>query len=92
MKREREIKKTIKPICKTFKINYDYFKFTEGPELLILNDERIECTGDTIEQIKDKVIAYIFIKVYCKNNNIGAFEKQTIKAIKKNWIKIKEEL
>lgn len=91
MRREREIKRAIKPLCKALKINYDYFKFIEGPELLILNDERIECTGDTVEQIRNKVIAYIFVKYYCKNNSIGAFQKQTLNVIKKDWIKQKEE-
>lgn len=86
MKKEREIKKAIKPLCKIFKIKYDYFIFAEGLELLYLNDQRIKCTGDTIEQVRDKVIGYIFAEIYCKNNSIGAFQKQTLNVIKKDWI------
>lgn len=87
MKKEREIKKAIKPLCRIFKIKYEYFIFTEGLELLYLNDQRIKCTGDTVEQIRDKVIGYIFAEIYCKNNNIGAFQKQTLNVIKKDWVK-----
>ena len=85
MKKEREIKKAIKPLCKIFRIKYDYFIFAEGLELLYLNDQRIKCTGDTIEQVRDKVIGYIFAEIYCKNNSIGAFQKQTLNVIKKDW-------
>lgn len=85
MKREREIKKAIKPLCKIFNIKYYYFIFAEGLEVLCLNDQRIVCTGNTIEQIRDKVIGYIFAEIYCKNNSIGAFQKQTLNVIKKDW-------
>lgn len=91
MKRKRKIKKAIKPLCKIFKIEYDYFIFKEGLELLRLNNQCIECTGVTIEEIRDKVIGYIFVEIYCKNNTIGAFQKQTLNVIKKDWVKIKEE-
>ena len=90
MKKEREIKKKIKPLCKMFNIKYEYFTFTEGLELLRLNNQAIECTGDTIQQILDKTIGYIFVEFYCKNNNIGAFQKQTLNVIKKDWVRIKE--
>lgn len=86
MKKEREIKKAIKPLCKIFKIKYEYFVFVEGLELLYLNGQQIKCTGDTVEQIRDKVIGYIFAEIYCKNNSIGAFQKQTLNVIKKDWI------
>lgn len=86
MKKEREIKKAIKPLCKIFKIKYEYFVFAEGLELLYLNGQKIKCTGDTVEQIRDKVIGYIFAEIYCKNNSIGAFQKQTLNVIKKDWI------
>lgn len=86
MKKEREIKKAIKPLCKIFKIKYEYFVFTEGLELLYLNGQQIKCTGDTVEQIRDKVIGYIFTEIYCKNNSIGAFQKQTLNVIKKDWV------
>lgn len=85
MKKEREIKKAIKPLCKMFKIKYNYFIFAEGLELLYLNDQRIKCTGNTTEQVRDKVIGYIFAEIYCKNNSIGAFQKQTLNVIKKDW-------
>lgn len=91
MRREREIKKAIKPFCKIFGIKYEYFIIMPNVELLYLNGQQIKCTGDTVEQIRDKVIAYIFVKYYCKNNSIGAFQSQTLNVIKKDWIKQKEE-
>ena len=90
MKRERMVKKAIKSLCKTFGIKYGYYISIEGLELLYLNGQQIKCTGDTIEQIRDKVIGYIFVEMYCKNNSIGAFQKQTLNVIKKDWVKIEE--
>ena len=87
MKKEKEIKKVIKPLCKIFNIKYEYIEFIAGPELLYLNGQQIKCTGDTVEQIRDKVIGYIFAEIYCKNNSIGAFQKQTLNVIKKDWKK-----
>ena len=87
-KRERIINKTIKPICKIFKINYEYMHFNfPNEEILYLNGQKINCTGSTVEEIRDKVIGYIFVEFYCKNNSIGAFQKQTLNVIKKDWIK-----
>lgn len=86
MKKEREIKKVIKPLCKIFKIKYEYVQLLPLEEILFLNGQKIECTGNTVEQIRDKVIGYIFAEIYCKNNSIGAFQKQTLNVIKKDWI------
>ena len=87
MKKGREIKKAIKPLCKAFKINYGYIELLPIKEILFLNGQKIICTGDSVEQIRDKVIGYIFAEIYCKNNSIGAFQKQTLNVIKKDWIK-----
>lgn len=87
VRKVRKVRKTIKPLCKVFKIKYDYYIFMEGVEILYLNKQVIECTGDTVEQIRDKVIGYIFAEIYCKNNTIGAFQKQTLNVIKEDWIK-----
>ena len=86
MKKEREIKKAIKPLCKIFKIKYEYIELLPLEEILFLNGQQIKCTGDTVEQIRDKVIGYIFAEIYCKNNSIGAFQKQTLNVIKKDWV------
>lgn len=86
MKKEREIKKAIKPLCKIFKIKYEYMELLSLEEILWLNNTKINCTGNTVEQIRDKVIGYIFAEIYCKNNSIGAFQKQTLNVIKKDWI------
>lgn len=85
MKKERMVKRAIKPLCKIFGIKYDYIYFPDN-ENIYLNEQRIKCTGDSVEQIRDKVIGYIFAEIYCKNNSIGAFQKQTLNVIKKDWI------
>ena len=56
MKRGREIKKAIKPLCKIFKINYGYIDLLPLEEILFLNGQKISCTGDSVEQIRDKVV------------------------------------
>ena len=86
MKKEREIKKMIKSLCKIFKIKYEYIELLPLEEILFLNGQKIICTGDSVEQIRDKVIGYIFAEIYCKNNSIGAFQKQTLNVIKKDWV------
>lgn len=86
MKKEREIKKAIKPLCKIFKIKYEYVELLPLEEILFLNGQKIICTGDSVEQIRDKVIGYIFTEIYCRNNSIGVFKTQTLNAIKKDWI------
>ena len=86
MKKEKEIKKIIKPLCKAFKINYGYIDLLPLEEILFLNGQKILCTGNSVEQIRDKVIGYIFTEIYCRNNSIGVFKTQTLNAIKKDWI------
>ena len=86
MKRERIVKRAIRPLCKIFGIKYDYI-YSPNNEVIYLNEQRIVCTGNSVEQIRDKVIGYIFAEIYCKNNSIGAFQKQTLNVIKKDWIK-----
>ena len=86
-KRERIIRRTIKPLCKIFKIKYDYLHFNiPNMEILYLNEHQINCTGLSPEEIRNKVIGYIFVEIYCKTNSIGAFQKQTLNVIKKDWI------
>ena len=87
MKKEREVKRAIKPLCKSFKIKYEYVDVLPLKEILILDGQKILCTENSVEQIRDKVIGYIFAEIYCKNNSIGAFQKQTLNVIKKDWIK-----
>lgn len=87
MKKEREVKRAIKPLCKSFKIKYEYVDVLPLKEILILDGQKILCTGNSVEQIRDKVIGYIFAEIYCRNNTIGVFKTQTLNAIKKDWIK-----
>lgn len=76
----------IKPICEAFNIDdYDYHVYSNGQELLMLNGTYIGCSGNSVSAVVDELIGYIFIKVYCRNRSLGAFEKQTQNFIKRHW-------
>lgn len=78
----------IKPICDIFGLNdYDYLiDIDKGEETLRINDTYIGCTSDNILAIKNELIGYIFINIYCKSINLGPFEPHIKKQIKRNWI------
>lgn len=86
-KRER-ILTTIKPICEVFGIaDYDYIITESEKERLKLNDTYIGCDGNSVSAVIDELIGYIFIKKYCRNRSLGAFDKQTQNYIKRYWLK-----
>ena len=85
-KRE-EVLKAIKLICEAFNIDYDYIiKEEEQTETLVLNGQKIGCSCNSIEAVINEVIGYIFVKIYCRNNYIGAFRTQTLNVIKQYWL------
>lgn len=82
-----EVLKAIKPICEAFNLKYDYIVKEEGQtETLVLNDQKIGCSCNSIEATINEVIGYIFVKIYCRNNWIGAFKTQTLNVIKQYWL------
>ena len=83
-----EVLKAIKPICEAFYIkDYDYVIQETGQiETLVLNGQRIGCSCNSIEAVINEVIGYIFVKIYCRNNYIGAFRTQTLNVIKQYWL------
>lgn len=84
--KRKEVLKEIEPICKAFNIqDYDYI-IKDGREVLRIYDTYIGCKGNSISAITDELIGWIFVKIYCKNRSIGAFEKQTLNVIRKYWI------
>lgn len=86
-KKRLEVLEAIKPICEAFNIEYDYIVKKEGQtETLVLNGQKIGCSYNSIEAIINEVIGYIFVKIYCKNNYIGAFRTQTLNVIKQYWL------
>lgn len=87
-KKRVEVLAAIKPICQAFNItDYDYEISNEGQrEILRLGDVKIGCSCNSIFAIKNELIGYIFIKRWCKYNNLGAFATQTKNAIKRYWI------
>ena len=87
-KKRLEVLEAIKPICEAFNIkNYDYIVKEKGQtETLVLNGQRIGCSCNSIEAVINEVIGYIFVKIYCRNNYIGAFRTQTLNVIKQYWL------
>lgn len=86
-KKREEVLKAIKPICEAFNIKYDYVvKPTGQTETLILNGQKIGCAFNSIEATINEIIAYIFVKIYCKHNYIGAFRTQTLNVLRQYWL------
>lgn len=84
--KRKEVLKEIEPICKAFNIqDYDYI-IKDGREVLKIYNTYIGCKGNSISAIIDELIGWIFVKIYCKNRSIGAFEKQTLNVVKRYWI------
>lgn len=82
----KRIDEQIAPICKVFNItDYGYEVDEKGVETLVLNGQKIGCTGNSVDAVVDELIAYIFINRYCRNRSLGAFEKQTKNYITRYW-------
>ena len=88
MDKRTEVLQAIKPICEAFKItDYDYIvDHSQGIERLIINETEIGCSCNSISAVIDELIGYIFIKKYCRNRSLGAFETQVKNQIKRYWI------
>lgn len=84
-----EVLKAIEPICKAFNIkNYDYVvKETGQREILRIEDIKVGCSCNSIDAVINELIGVIFIRIWCRNRCLGAFETQTKNVIKKYWIK-----
>lgn len=84
-KKRDEVLKTIKPIMEAFNItNYDYE--IRETETLIIDGQKIGCSCNSISATVNEVIGYLFVKIYCRNNYIGAFRTQTLNVIKQYWL------
>lgn len=86
-KKRIEVLEAIKPICEAFNLEYDYIvKETGQTETLVLNGQKIGCSCNSIDATINEIIGYIFVKIYCRNNYIGAFRTQTLNVIKQYWL------
>jgi hypothetical protein len=92
MDKRTEILEAIKPICEAFGITeYDYvINYKRGIERLIVNGIEIGCSCNSVSAVIDELIGYIFIKIYCRNRSLGAFETQVKNQIKRYWISLTE--
>lgn len=76
--------KEIKPICKAFNYNYDYV-FVDGSEYLVINGQKMCCTGNSMLAIRDELIGYIIINEYYRGHT-WVLSKNVIKNIKQYWV------
>lgn len=90
----KQIHTELKPVCDAFGITDWSYDITESlynkagvREELIIEGQRIGCTGNSVSAVLDELIGYIFITRYCRNRSLGAFEKQVKNQIKTYWIK-----
>jgi hypothetical protein len=84
--KKAEVMQAITPICQVFGIkDFDYI-FNEKQERLKLNDTLIGCSYNSVSEVVDELIGYIFVKRYCRNRWIGAFKTQTLNVIKQYWL------
>lgn len=83
-KRERVLE-VIKPICDVFEItDYDYI-LTEEKERLVVEGQEIGCRCNSIGAVVVELINYIWCNSFAESRRLGAFEKQTMKYIKRYW-------
>ena len=92
-KKRLQVLEEIEPICEVFNIkDYDYIVRENGQrEVLRLYDVEIGCSCNSISAIKDELIGFIFIRIWCRNRSLGAFSTQTKNIIKQYWKKESEE-
>lgn len=86
--KRKEVLESIKPIMEAFKItDYDYLVKTSGQtETLVINGQKIGCSGNSISAVIDEIIGYLFVKIYARQRYIGAFRTQTLNKIKEYWL------
>lgn len=88
-KKRNEVLEAIAPICSVFKIDdYDYIVSETGQhETLRIYDTRIGCSCNSIDAVIDELIGWLFVKRFCKNRYIGAFQTQTLNQVRRHWLK-----
>lgn len=87
-KKERVIE-MITPMLKAFKINnFDYeVDLENGKEILVINNQKICCTWNSMGAIKCEVIGYLFVNIWCKHRYLGTFETQSLNRVKEFWMR-----
>lgn len=93
LKEKRDIiLKSIKPICEAYGIKCDYIIENDPKnEILILDNQNINCTSNSIEAVADEVVGYIFVNIYSKRHYIGPYKIETLNAIQKYWVILNQE-
>ena len=87
--RRTEVLTAITPICEAFGIkDFDYIVVSENHiERLKLNSVQIGCACNSVSAVIDEIIGYLFATRFCRNRSVGAFQTQTLNAVKRYWLK-----
>lgn len=88
MGKREQVLEAIKPICTAFGItDYDYVLSDDGRiEHLRIGNTRIGCSCNSVSAVIDELIGYVFIKRFCRNRSLGAFETQVKNVITRYWL------
>lgn len=88
-KKRRDVLEVITPICSAFKIDdYDYIISETGQhETLRIYNTYIGCSCNSIDAIIDEIIGWLFVNRFCKHRQIGVFQTQTLKVVRRYWLK-----
>ena len=86
LKKREVVLDMVEPMLNAFGIyDFDYQIGTYEEEYLIINGQVICTTLNSISAIKDEVIGYLFVNIWNKNRELGAFKKQTLNVVKRYW-------
>jgi len=86
LKKREEVLDMVEPMLRAFGIyDFDYQIGTYDEEYLIINGQVICTTLNSISAIRDEVIGYLFVNIWNKNRNLGAFKTQTLNVVKRYW-------
>ena len=88
-RKKENVLSAIDPICAAYGISGQDYKIDCEmlSEKLCVDGVEICCTGNSVSGVVDELTAYIFVSRYCKDRTLGAFHKQTINHITRNWVK-----
>ena len=88
----RRVMEMIKPLCDLFHIDdYGYYieeRSADGyhtSEWLVLDGQKIGCTGNSEKSSFYEAVGYVIIKRYCRWRSLGAFDRQTKNYIMRYW-------
>ena len=92
MKKKQEIIESLTPKLNAWGVtDFDYeYTLSETKrhtqsEWLRIETDYIGCHSNSVSAVEDEALGWLFIRVWCRNRNLGAFKTQTKNVIKQYW-------